>query len=269
MSVSEPDSQHVEEIPEATATAPVAAVYADIRRVLGVPFVALVFRVLACEPDRLEAIWADLGPNLGSDFASQAASRLVVKPPAGLGVRRSADGVTLDTVAAAATLRTYRHTNTLNAIGLAALLDGVEGPLAPGPAGSARRTGETILPMADLAALPRCTIALLEEMSAPIAGQERPIVIPSLFRHFAQDQRLLEFIWTTIRPYIEDSHFSGATAMIGQEARRIASALPYRVRRIEDIESRRIAQRFSRTIPAMIVVGGLVELAIGGPKSSS
>ena len=42
--------------------------------------------------------------------------------------------------------------------------------------------------MVDPPALPRRTIALQEEMSAPIAGKERPIVIPSLFRHFAQDQ---------------------------------------------------------------------------------
>jgi hypothetical protein len=224
--------------------------------------------VLACEPGRLEAIWADLGPNLGSDVVARAASRLVINPPPGGAAGRGAHGLNLDTGAAVATLRTYHHTNTLNVIGLAALLDGVEGPRAHGPAPSAHRTDETILPMADLMALPRSTIALLEEMSARIAGPERPVVIPSLFRHFADDQRLLQFVWTTIRPYVEDADFSDVTAVIVQEARRIASSLPYRVRRIEDVEGRRIAQRFSQTIAAMIVVGNLVEPAISGPKPS-
>ena len=103
--MSERDSQHVKEIPEATATGVVAALYADIRRVLGVPLVALVFRVLACEPARLEAIWADLGPNLGSDVVARAASRVVDKRPARGAVRRGAHRLNLDSAVAVATLR--------------------------------------------------------------------------------------------------------------------------------------------------------------------
>ena len=265
----EHDAHRVEEVPEAIATGAVAAVYADIRRVLGVPFVALVFRVLASEPGRLEAIWADLGPNLGSDVAARAAKRLVVQPPANLGLRRGGHGPNLDSAAAVATLRAYHHTNALNLIGLAALLDGVEGPRAPGHAPSAQRPEETILPMADLSALPRRTVALLEEMSAPIAGPERPIVIPSLFRHFAHDHPDLEFIWTTIRAQVEAPDFSEGTAVTVRRARRLASSLPFRVRRVEDPESRRIAERFTRTIAAMLVVGSLVELALVGSKPSS
>lgn len=268
MSAPDPDhSERVREIPEAAATGTVAAVYADIRRVLGVPFVALVYRVLACEPDRLEAIWADLGPNLGSDVAGRAAKRLVATPLSGIAVQlRGEDGVDLDAAAAMATLGAFRHTNTLNVIGLSALLEGVSAPRAPGPAPSTWRRDQTTLPMADLVALPRSTIALLEEMSAPIAGSERPIVIPSLFRHFAHDERLLALIWATIRPRVEGADFSNATAAIHGEARTIASSLPYRVARVEDEETRALVARFIGTISAMIVVGGLMEVAISGLK---
>jgi hypothetical protein len=267
--MSEHDAHRAEEIPEAIATEPVAAVYADIRRVLGTPFVALVFRVLASDPGRLVAIWADLGPNLGSDVVARAATGLVPGPPAGVATSGSNHRPGLNFAAAVATLRTYHHTNALNLIGMAALLDGVGGPRAPGHASSAQRPEETILPMADLSTLPRRTVALLEEMSAPIAGRERPIVIPSLFRHFAHDHQDLEFIWTTIRPHVEAPDFSEGTAVIVRRARRIASSLPFRVRRVEDPQSRRIAERFTRTIAAMLVVGSLVELALVGSNPSS
>ena len=45
-----------------------------------------------------------------------------------------------------------------------------------------------MLPMADLASLEPGTIALLQRMSAPVAGPEQPILIPSLFRYFAHDR---------------------------------------------------------------------------------
>ena len=59
-----------------------------------------------------------------------------------------------------------------------------------------------------------------------------------------------------------------STRLIVQESQRVASSLPYSVMRIEDAESRRIAQRFSGTIAAMIVVGSLIEPVISDPRLS-
>ncbi len=239
-----------------------AGVYADIRRVLGVPFVALIYRVLASEPDRLESIWADLGPNLASEVARGAAQTLAATPPQRIVAGRAPDGLDLDVVAAVATLEAFRRGNAHNVIGLSALLQGVDGPRASDRGASARRPSSTLLSMADLASLPGRTLDLLERMSAPIAGPERPIVIPSLFRYFAHEQRVLEFVWETIQPVVEGLAFSDATAAIRTKASTTASSLPYRVRAAEDPETRRIANRFITAVPAMIVVSRLIEDAI-------
>jgi hypothetical protein len=262
VSHAEADGERIGEIPESSATGSVADVYADIRRVLGVPFVALIYRVLASEPDRLESIWSDLGPNLASEVARGAARTLAAPPPRPIVAGRAPDGLALDVVAAVATLEAFRHGNALGAIGLSALLQGVDGPRAPNRGPSAPRPFSNLLPMADLASLPGTTLDLLERMSAPVAGPERPIVIPSLFRYFAHDRRVLEFVWETIQPVVEDPAFFGATAAIRTAAGMAASSLPYRVRAAEDPETRRIADRFVTTIPAMIIVSRLIEDAI-------
>lgn len=262
MNRAEPDRERIGEIPESSAAGSVAEVYADIRRVLGVPFVALIYRVLASEPDRLQPIWADLGPNLASGVARHAAQGLASTPRRRIVAGRAPDGLDLDVGAAVATLEAFRHANALNVIGLSALLRGVDRPPAPDRGASAPPSFWRLLPMADLASLPTTTVDLLERMSAPIAGPERPIVIPSLLRYFAHDRHVLEFVWETIQPHVEGAAFASATAAIRTEANEAASSLPYRVRAAAGAETRRIAHRFVTTVPAMIVVSALIEDAI-------
>lgn len=253
----------VREIPETVAAGSAAAVYADIRRVFGVPFVPLVYRVLATQPRRLEAIWAELGPNLGSDDAQCAARTLNPPPAPGVAVQPvQHDGVTLDIDAAVATLQAFRHTNSLNIIGLAALLQGVEAAEPRGRTPSALRANESTLPMVDLQALPDSTLALLEEMSAAIVGTEQPIVIPSLLRCFAHDERLLTILWEAIRECVESPEFANRASAIEAKARTIATELPYRTTRLEHQETRQLVERFVGTISAMIVVGDLLEAVI-------
>ena len=52
-------------------------------------------------------------------------------------------------------------------------------------------------------------MTLLQEMSAPIAGPEEPLVIPSLFRYLAHDERLLQETWRSIAPVITEDSLSG------------------------------------------------------------
>ena len=71
------------EIAESAATGSVAETYAEIRRVTGVPFVVFIYRVLATEPGRLEAAWAELAPNLVSAEGRAARAELeAAAPPA-------------------------------------------------------------------------------------------------------------------------------------------------------------------------------------------
>lgn len=263
-----PGAERAAEVAEAAAEGSVAEVYADIRRVLGVPLVTLVYRILASRPGRLEAIWAELGPNLASDVVRGGAPALGAPADRAVAALRVApvDGVELDREAAAATLRSFGHVNAVTLVGLSALLEGVDGEAAPAPAPPAPETHPDGLPMADLAALPESTLRLLERMSEPIAGAGRPLVIPSLFRHFAHDERALAAIWDALEPFARDPVFDEATAAIRDGARALAAELPYAVTRVTDPETRTILERFVRTIPAMIVTGRLIEALLApGP----
>jgi hypothetical protein len=75
------------EVPEGEAQGVVADIYADIRNVLGLPVVNLVYRCLAVEPTHLASIWRTLRPNLTSRRADEEA------PPGrnGGGARSGAD----------------------------------------------------------------------------------------------------------------------------------------------------------------------------------
>ena len=251
------------EVREADATGRVAVLYDDIRRVTGVGTVALVYRVLASSPDTLEAVWDDLAPNLadpvvrGGALALDAGTGGTVAPlPPEL--------VTVPHAEAASTLASFARINRLNMVGLTALLDGVEAPPAPGVvATGAPDPIADGLPMADLGVLPRTTVALLEEMSAPVAGTERPLVIPSLFRYFARDERLLRALWTALRPVVHDAVFADRVGTIRHDAAVRAAAIPYHVRPLPPGEARTVVERFLRTIPSMIVVGGALSAALG------
>ncbi|MGL6279429.1 MAG: hypothetical protein ACRC50_07745 [Gaiella sp.] len=268
--MSTADGARLAEIPEEAARGRTAELYEDIRRVTGVGSVVLVYRALAAHGDALEIAWSDLAPNLADDRARAAALGLgadgdtddvAVLPP-------SLVRVPLDR--AAETLATFARANRLNVVALSALLDGVDRPPAATPAASAREVVPTGLPMADLARLPPATLTLLEEMSAPVAGGERPVVIPSLYRFFAHDEQLLRALWDAIRPTVENPAFASRVAGLQDDGRALGARLPYRVRALPPGEPRVIVERFLRTIPSMIVVGALLARALGiDPRSLS
>jgi len=251
------------EVPEADATGTVAALYDDIRCVTGVRTVALVYRVLAPSPETLATVWEDLAPNLADPRVRTAALAL----DAGRSARVTSlapELVSVPRPETAATLASFARINRLNLVGLSALLDGVDAPASralvasagPDPIGDG-------LPMADVERLPNTTTTLLEEMSASVAGAERPIVIPSLFRYFAHDERLLRALWTALRPVVEDDSFVRGVTRLRHDATMLANAFPYRVRPLPPGEARVAVERFLRTIPSMIILGGALETAFG------
>ncbi len=116
--------------------------------------------------------------------------------------------------------------------------------------------------MADVESLPPSTLELLRRMSAPIAGPEQPIVIPSLFRYFAHDKQLLQAIWRSIGPAVEDDRFRGAATAVLEQARDLVGRLPFPVPRVDEHGTRQIANRFTTTIPGMIVTTKLLRVAL-------
>jgi hypothetical protein len=251
-------------VSEQAARGTIADVYADIRRVLGVPMVVFVYRALAASPGRLERVWTALSPNFASDAMQRNAASLdpcvrgTVKPLP----QAMLSGSGIDPIRLAGTLDAFDRANRLNLIGLEALLAGT-----PGDATADRRKAlpmapPEMLPMADVASLPPDTVALLQTMGTSIAGSERPILIPSLFRYFAHDRVLLEAIWERIGPLVADERFFQPASEVTGRARVFMQRLPYPVPRAQDSNTRTITSRFACTIPRMIVVTELLRLAL-------
>jgi hypothetical protein len=253
------------ELPEGDATGRVAELYADIRTVLGLPMVNLVYRHLATKPGVLEESWAGLRPNLASQAASAAADELVsLAAPPGVA---SAPGTALAVAGLAgeqarlarATLAAYRRANSLNALGMAALLEGCPGGGPGGEEAPAPGT-EPILPMASLDGLAPPVAALLDEMSLHVVGPEEPRLVPSLLRHFAGDVRTLALVWTALRPYTAELSRRGE--QIAMRARARARSLPYPVSPLHDPAGRVAARRFSAATARMLVLGEVLAAAL-------
>jgi hypothetical protein len=257
-------AERLAELPEAAATGRVAELYADIRAVLGLPMVNLVYRALATKPGVLEDCWAALRPNLASAAAADAAGELVeLAAPAGVIPLPRATvaeaGLSGERVALArATLAAYRRANSLNLLGMFALLDGCPGggptDAAPAPA------PEPILPMVSLESLAPETAALLDEMSARIVGGGEPRIVPSLLRHFAEDPRLLELLWTVLEPATAEA--DDRAAGLVRRACGLAHGLPHPVAVLEDEPARSVVAKFPDAMARMLVLGELLTAAL-------
>jgi hypothetical protein len=258
---------YLDEIPESEASGSVAEAYEGLRRVVGVPFVAFVYRALATEPGRLEAIWAELEPSLVSPSARAGAEELgavtLDRAPSIVIPATSLAACELDAPRVRATLEGFRRMNSTNLVAVQALLDGVEGPAAP--PGHQRvelpPTGPA-LPIPEMATFSAPTRALLDEMSVPFAGGEEPVLIPSLLRALGTSPVLLALLWTALRPAVTSDGFRPTADRLATRARELARTLPYRVTRVDDPGARRILTRFLPAIPAMLVGGALIEAAL-------
>jgi hypothetical protein len=253
------------EVPEAGASGLVAEIYDDIRSVFGVSFVVFVYRALAVDAGRLAAVWEAVRPNLLSDEAHRLARRLGAAtldaveplPDAVLASSR------LDRRLVANTLTAFHRVNTRNAIVLPAIRDGHDGLAPPPRAAAPPRAALPILPMADFEALPSTARELLRTMSGPITGGVEPVVIPSLLRYFAPDERLLGALWAALEPILTAETYARSIVAMQRRADEASRALPYSVARCDDADAHQIVSRFLRAIPAMAVTAPTLARTLG------
>jgi hypothetical protein len=259
------------EVPESAACGSTAEVYRDIRRVLEVPFVNLVYRHLATFPGLLEeAWWRDLRLNL----KSAVVTGLTLEPDATAG---SVGVIPVPTAAlsaigvdenehrrACATFDVYNRTNTRNLVAVLALLDGAAG--TGHDPGESRRLCpvDSImpLPMVDLSRLDASVLDLLSEMGTAIAGTGAGVFVPSLLRHFGHRPALLALFWTILRPVVERGSVEEAGRRIASQVRDVVDELPFPVSAIRHAEGRAGLERFTAAIPRMIVVATLLRRSL-------
>jgi hypothetical protein len=251
---------YLPEVAESAAQGAVAEVYDDIRAVLGLPVVNLVYRCLAVEPGRLQAIWQSLRRNLTSRAVDGAADRLVEAARPAEGLPRA--GIAAEELGLVrATLDAYARGNSRNLLAMHALLDGCRGtgvddePAAPA-------TIRPILPMALLEDLGPEELDRLRSISVALVGDEKPVLVPSLLRHLAARPPLLDLLWRAVEPELMPTLGSKRDALTA-EARLLAGALPFAVSRLDRPEERRIAERFAAAMSTLLVTGEAFRAVLG------
>jgi hypothetical protein len=264
-------TEYLAEVPEFQARGSLATTYADIRAIVGLPIVNLVYRTLATVPGRLETVWTELAPSLcepaARDMIEQIARSAkpdgVVAIPAASLAAAGVDAATLDAVEVI--LDAYERGNATNLIALAALREGVERPSAP--AHGARSTCQSVLskpisPMVEPQRLAPASRILVEEMSAAVTGGTRPVLIPSLFRHLTQPAALLALVWAALRAPLSTPEFEAQAEDLSATARMAAGELSFGVARVQDRDTLTILDRFGNVIPRMLVAGTMMRAAL-------
>jgi hypothetical protein len=213
-------SDPVPAITEAAATGETATIFADIRQVLGVDVVNLIWRHLATMDGALPWAWQALRPLYvdGSVIGQATALRrdlaLPPMPPiqaelyAALGLRPE------DMAAIRGVLSAYDHTNGMAVVALTALRGRLDGRVPAGvkaaeptPVATAARIG---LPkLFDLSAMQPETAALVTALNG--FGTRRPdAVLASMYRHLAHWPSYLAFAWLLLAPMDGDGRLADA-----------------------------------------------------------
>jgi hypothetical protein len=264
------------ELAERDATGEKASIYSEIRRLGGVPMVALIFRHLATLPGALEWLWAAMAPAWRSGLVQESAWRVAREVPlvpiaamprpvlAVLGVDDEALRE-IDVVLAA-----YNRANPENLLTVLCLLRLVEGheagralavrqwlpPPAPGP----------LAPMGDLGSLPAEVAGLLQLVAAP-APAGAPRVVQSLYRHFTHRPAFLALAVALLRQRLDDGSIDTAANRVheamSREADEIVATITAPAAPQPGIGP--VCARFAgHVIPQMIVAGRLLHEAMNG-----
>jgi hypothetical protein len=270
----------LEELPEARATGELRRIYGEIRRLSGVPMVALIYRHLATIPGALEWSWHLLEPAMRAGVLQQRAWQLAgqarVEPqpfiaPAALRAVGLAED---DRAAIEAVLDAYNQANPVNIIAVRCLslhLAGVVQPTAaePWPAWDAPPAPAPLPPMIDPAAMNPTVRALAQLLTDRDATAAPSTLWPSLYRHLAHWPAFLGYASVLVPPRFAEIDTVAARLRSGVDA--AAATIAARLRPPAGLEPPAGAQalrlqaaieQFSRRIPEMVVIGNLLRSAL-------
>lgn len=232
-------SDPVPAITEAAAKGETAAIFADIRQVLGVDVVNLIWRHLATIDGALPWAWGTLRPLYVDGSVRREAMALhgeLAPPPmraipaevfAGLGLRAD------DLTAIRDVLAAYDYTNAMAMVALSALRARLDGnvqrdaqPAEPRPVPAARRTR---LPrLLDLSDMPAETAALVMALNG-FGTRRSGAVLASMYRHLAHWPSYLSFAWLLLVPLEADGRLAIAIQQAQRAALARADRLPIRL----------------------------------------
>jgi hypothetical protein len=264
------------ELAERDAEGEIAAIYAEIRRLGGVPMVALIFRHLATRPRVLEWMWNAVGPAWRSGRLQEAAWRVAREAPLEPIARVSRAALRAWGVDDAGeheihdVLIAYNRANPENMLTMLCVLRLLEINWGTTPINLIQQSpwsppaAPAIVPMADITKLPREVLDVLDLVAAP-GERGGPRVVQSLYRHFCHRPAFLAAVVTMLRARFDDGTIDGAVASIhaamSSEADAIVASLSAPQPPDRSVEA--TCARFAgAVIPQMIVVGRLIDEAL-------
>jgi hypothetical protein len=262
------------ELAEREASGEKAAIYAEMKRLGGVPMVALIFRHLATVPGALEWMWTAVAPAWRSGQLQETAWQIAREAPLSpiAAIRRPAlaalgvDDAGLREIRDA--LAAYNRANPENMLTILCVLRLIGGmraavpidvrswtpPPAPGP----------LAPMADPKTFTAEVSDLLDLVAAP-GEPGGPRVVQSLYRHFVHRPGFLALAVTLVRQRFDDGSIDRSVGAIHAAMSAAADDI---VRHLSAPPAphpgvRAVCERFSgAVIPQMIVVGRLIDDAL-------
>lgn len=269
-------------VAEADATGETAALFADIRAVLGVGVVNLIWRHLATIEGALPWAWGTLRPAYADGSLAALAGEAVPADSPGIAdapATLARFGVTAaDRTAMRAVLRAYERTNPLALTALAALALALEpGPVRPpGPAGALppRVPAPGAAPLA-LPPLPGPgdlapeTVALIRRLNA--LGARRPdAVLATMYRHLAHWPHGLAAIEALLVPLAADGRLAAAIDRCLAQSRAAAARLelPSAAVTLPAASRPAVAEALDRfggeVLPRMVAVCAILRPALEG-----
>ena len=272
------------EVGEAAATGEIAAIFSDVRKLWGVPYVSAIHRFMASQPGLLEWSWAAVAPAFRNGVAQQAAAdcadglTLNAIEPIPDEVLRAWDMSDDDRRAVLDICSSFIRVSPINMMfaGLTATLLMEAGqPTATDVPSVATPTMLPALPeMADMAALAAGQSDALHLFAADMVG--KPFV-PGLYRMLAHWPNLMMHLAVVLPPRLADS---SSTAAYDELRARIDAAVPG-VRATLPLEPTQplrpsdeacnhfleIIKTYRKTSPEMVVASSLIREAM--PKSST
>jgi len=277
-------------VSEAEARGDVARLFEDVRDVLGVPVVNLIFRHLATFPDGLAWSWGVLRPLYASGRVADAADRLGSGLPlptmtpvsrerlldAGVDARGER--------AIAQVLDVYNRSNAMNLVALTGLLEWLRTRAATGQAsadsGPASRPAPRelgaderlppLLALRDLDGVTRATVLELNTFGERGDGH----VLASMYRQLAHWPGYLGLAAGLLRPFHVDGQLARladhALVRARDEARRLGpwadpGDLPAPTPAIRDHIEQALDAFTSNTIAKMVPIARLLRLSLPGP----
>ena len=216
------------EIKEDKADGHIAALYNDIRAVIGVPIVNLIFRYMATVPGCLEWTWGTLRPLYISGDIPDAADVLTadVLPGQSADLSGPISKAALtpnDIIAIDRVLNSYGRANPMNAVGLQVINLALDHEPQSESVGYALSLTDDdflspsgladLLPMIDPSTAPERVHNALQRLARQFHGGDTG-VIPSLYRHFGAWPVFLEHLESALAPVLSDGIESAAMRML-------------------------------------------------------